>query len=268
MSPAPVHGPTADAPDDRPLPAIVHDDGELLVVSKPAGLVCHPTKGDAWSSLIGRARLHAGADVALVNRLDRETSGLVVLARIRPAARELGRLFEARMVTKEYTAIVHGWPAQDAFVVDAPIAPHADSPVAIQGCVRPDGAPARTECNVARRWESRAGAFALLDIRPLTGRKHQIRIHLAHAGHPIVGDKIYGGDPTRYLRFTRRELTDADRAALILPWHALHAGRLAFPWRGRLLDLSAPPEPWFEAFAGEQTCAEQSSGTDATCRTQ
>jgi 23S rRNA pseudouridine1911/1915/1917 synthase len=230
--------------------AVLHEDDALLVVNKPAGLVCHPTKGDALSSLISRARLHTGLDsVVLVNRLDRETSGIVALAKTREAARELGRRFEARAVEKKYTAIAHGWPAEDAFLIDAPIGNDPSSPVAIQGCVRADGAPARTECVVERRFSRGATRFSVLGIRPVTGRKHQIRIHLAHAGHAIVGDKIYGGDPRRYLRFIVDALTDTDRAALLLPFHALHAGELAFEWRGERARWAAPPEPWFEEFA-------------------
>jgi 23S rRNA pseudouridine1911/1915/1917 synthase len=90
-------------------------------------------------------------------------------------------------------------------------------------------------------------AFTWLDVAPETGRKHQIRIHLAHIGHPIVGDKIYGGDEQRYLRFVEGGLTEADRAALILDNQALHARHLAFSWRGRDWSFDAPPDDEFGA---------------------
>jgi 23S rRNA pseudouridine1911/1915/1917 synthase len=117
----------------EPLLNIVHEDDDLLVLNKPAGLVCHPTKGDATSSLIGRLRqyLEDGCTVHFINRLDRETSGLVVVAKNSMAARELGRLWETRNVHKEYLAIVHGHAADDAGVIDAPLGKDEHSRVAI-----------------------------------------------------------------------------------------------------------------------------------------
>src|SRR5712671_3329512 len=102
---------------------IIHEDAELLVVNKPAGLVCHPTKGDAYSSLISRVRLHLGpqANPHLVNRLDRETSGVTVVAKTAVVAGELGRIWETRGVTKEYLAIVHGHVRKEHGVIDAPL---------------------------------------------------------------------------------------------------------------------------------------------------
>ena len=245
---------------------IVHQDDDLLVVNKPAGLVCHPTKNGEMSSLIGRARLYLGrnpktpdprsqtqaARPYLVNRLDRETSGIVLIAKNAAAAGELGKALENRTVDKEYLAIVHGHVRDDHGIIDAPLGKDEHSVVAVKDRVRPDGAPARTEFFVEKRFNRSSGTrsqpFSLLRLRPHTGRKHQLRIHLAHIGHPIVGDKLYGGDEDCYLALAQGRLTDAHRERLILDNHALHARMIQFDWRGRRTEFSCPPENWFNTF--------------------
>ena len=291
---------------------ILHEDADLLVVNKPAGLVCHPTKGDELSSLISRARLHlnTGAPAScrqdsmfraptgrqdagtprkgqgemafstlnskfsthLINRLDRETSGVVLLAKNAAAAGELGKIWETRDVEKEYLALVHGHVRDDHGLIDAPLGKAEASRVAIKDCVRPAGAPAQTEFFVERRFyvgvqalgcpgtlkcELQLSAppsslpnlpFSLLRLVPRTGRKHQLRIHLAHLGHPIVGDKLYGGDEDIYLALVENRLTAAQRQKLIFPHQALHARSIKFFWRGRPVEFSCAPEPWFTRF--------------------
>jgi 23S rRNA pseudouridine1911/1915/1917 synthase len=240
---------------------IIHEDADLLVVHKPADLVCHPTKGDEYSSLISRARLYlerqAGSPATshLIHRLDRETSGLVLLAKGPVAARELGKVWETRAVRKEYLAILHGHVSADAGLIDAPLGRDEHSRVAIKDCVRPDGAPARTEFQVLRRFQkvlpdTPVTLFSLVRMLPLTGRKHQIRLHAAHLGHPIVGDKLYGGDEDIYLALVEGRLTEEQWRRLILPHHALHAGCLQFSWRGRDWEFRTEPEEWFQRFAG------------------
>jgi 23S rRNA pseudouridine1911/1915/1917 synthase len=227
---------------------ILHEDDHLLVVNKPADLVCHPTKAGPLSSLIARVRTHLGNDEGrLVNRLDRETSGVVLIAKGAVVAAELGRLI-AGPAEKTYWAIVHGRLPDSELRIVAPLGKDVKSPVAIKDCVRNDGAAAETRVRLMRRFVRDNEPFSFVEVTPLTGRKHLIRIHLAHAGFPIVGDKLYGSDEQRYLRLVEGRLTDEDRQALRMTSHALHARTLAFEWRGRGWKFEAEPGEEFKAF--------------------
>lgn len=238
------------APGEKLL-VLIHEDDELLVIDKPAGLVCHPTKTDEFSSLISRVRLYLGTSAVahLVNRLDRETSGVTIVAKRDETARALRRLWEIRSVEKEYLAIVHGHLRDDSGTVDAPLGKDEASRVAVKDCVRADGLPSQTNFYVQKRFSRPEGDFTLVRVLPLTGRKHQIRIHLAHIGHPIVGDKLYGGDEDLYLALVEDRLSETQRQQLIFSNHALHARAVTFQWKEAQRTFLTSPDRHFEDFA-------------------
>jgi 23S rRNA pseudouridine1911/1915/1917 synthase len=223
---------------------VVHDDGELLVVDKPAGLPIHPTAlyFEHTFTAVARAR-YPDRKIDPAHRLDRETSGLLACGTAPEWTSRLKKAFADGRVQKVYLALVLGRPEAERFEVDAPLALTLQSEVRVRMHVHPQGAASRTEFEVLERRTAPDGApVALLACHPRTGRQHQLRAHLHHAGLPLVGDKIYGSDELIFDRFTRRELTPADRVALRLERHALHAWRLAVPHprTGVMLALEAP----------------------------
>jgi len=237
----------------RPPFDIIFEDEDLLVINKPAGLVCHPTKGDEWSSLIGRTRIYLGAErvAHLINRLDRETSGVVLAAKNPAAAGKLGKLWESRAVEKEYLAVVHGAVQPNEGRIELPLGKDEKSIIAVKNCVREGGAAAVTEFQVKRRFRRAGEDFTLLQIIPQTGRKHQIRIHLAAIRHPIVGDKLYGGDEDIYLALAQNRLTAAHSKTLILTNQALHSRLLRFAWNGVNRAFEAAPGREFSDFIAD-----------------
>ena len=217
---------------------VVEETDDWIVVDKPPFLLVHPKKPDGpktlWDGLRGLLafELANGGQISIVNRLDRETSGLVLVCKTADAARRFHTAMSRRAVEKEYLALVWGWPERDEFTVNAPILRQGEAlPTAIylKRCVHRAGAEAVTRLRVERRFEKPTGAgnrFALVRAFPETGRTHQIRVHLAHAGHPIVGDKIYGPDERCYLEFIETGWTPSLERRLLLPRHALHSTRL------------------------------------------
>ena len=182
---------------------VIDESDDWIVVDKPAPLIVHPANRKPEPTLLGGIEhllayeIQNGACPAIVNRLDRDTSGVVLVAKHTAAARELGMIFQRREAVKEYSAIVIGWPDEDEWECAAPILRAGEigpSPIWVRQIVHPSGRDCRTRFRVEQRFERKEGRFALVRCFPATGRMHQIRVHLAHCGHPILGDKLYSGD--------------------------------------------------------------------------
>jgi 23S rRNA pseudouridine1911/1915/1917 synthase len=220
---------------------ILGESPDWLFVDKPPFLEVHPSKpGRGFTMWDGLRELLVyeianGGQVSIINRLDRETSGVTLVAKTHESARRLGLEMMARRVEKEYLAITWGWPETDEFTVDAPLLRRGErepSRIHLMQMVHPDGAVARTRFQVERRFQrasSNGERFALIRAFPEMGRTHQIRVHLAHAGLPIVGDKIYGPEEGCYLEFIATGWTPALAQKLLLPRHALHSTALRLP---------------------------------------
>jgi 23S rRNA pseudouridine1911/1915/1917 synthase len=228
---APAHQATDRFGVDAPLvdPAevaawVLFQDDHIIVVDKPGWLVCHPSKNGPWSSLVGAMREHLGLDrIHLVSRLDRETSGLVILAKHAAAASVWQTAFAQRRVRKRYLALLTGCLTEER-LVDTRLADDPDSPVHVQQKVTFSRA-GKTAQTVFRPLEAHP-AVTLAEVEPHTGRKHQIRAHAAWLYHPVVGDKIYGPDPNLYLEFIEHGWTPCLAAALPMQRQALHAHQL------------------------------------------
>lgn len=235
--------------DEAPVPTelpVVHEDAHLFAIAKPAGVPVHPTARyhrNTVVKLLEAAR--PGEWFTLAHRLDRETSGVLLLAKTREADRAVKKQLEARTgVEKRYLAITWGAPADDRFRVDLPLEPDPDSRLRVMMRVaRPGtGLSAGTRFEVLARASARGRDYALVACDLESGRQHQIRVHLAAVGCPIVGDKLYAGDPELFARGVDGTLTDDDRARLEIDRHALHAARLALahPVTGERVSIEAP----------------------------
>lgn len=216
---------------------ILHEDANVLVINKPPFVVCHPSKHGPWSSLIGACRERLSVErLHIAGRLDRETSGVVVLAKNAETARLLQRAIQDRQVTKVYHAIVCGH-LNEPVMVDQPIGKDPNSVVYVRRWVNSfAGKPAQT------LFEPLAfgTGYTFVLVRPFTGRMHQIRVHASWMGHALAGDKLYGPDPLLLLEF--RENGFAGRLPWMLPLrrHALHASKITYRTSQGEFEYEAP----------------------------
>ena len=218
---------------------IIDEHRDWIVVDKPAHLLVHPTAPNGpftlWDGLreMLAFEIANGGQISIVNRLDRETSGLVLVAKNAPAARILATAMQSGLVRKEYLAIVHGHPHWNEISLNAPLRRKGEvetSAIYLKQCVHAGGASASTRFKVESRFfHSSQIPLSLVRAFPLTGRTHQIRVHAAHLGFPVVGDKIYGANENHYLDFIRTGWTEALTDQLLLRRHALHSAYLSLP---------------------------------------
>jgi 23S rRNA pseudouridine1911/1915/1917 synthase len=240
----PAPAPATPAGENIPFP-ILYEDRHLLVLNKPAGLVVHPAPGNPDGTLVNALIAHCGASLTgiggerrpgIVHRLDKDTSGLMVVAKTEPVHTALSAAFAARDIERQYQAICWGLPNPAAGAIRGDIGrdPRDRKRMAV---VTRNGKAALTNYHLIRNF---GAAAALLSCKLATGRTHQIRVHLAHAGHPLVGDPVYlKRRPAAAMSLAE----PARRAALDFPRQALHAETLGFlhPATGEALHFQAPP---------------------------
>jgi len=217
---------------------ILFEDERLFVLNKPGDIVCHPSKDGPWSSLVGAAREYFGGGlIHLIFRLDRETSGVVVLAKDVRTGRRLQMAAQDRRYAKKYTAILHGEMAGETRV-DQPLGPDHSGPVTVKNCVVSAGQGQ----NAVTRFIPLAvrNGFTLAEVVTETGRKHQIRAHAQWLGQSLVGDKIYGPDQRLFLEFIETGWTPVLEAKLLLPRQALHCEEIDLTLAGETQVFRAP----------------------------
>ncbi|KAF0250383.1 MAG: rluA [bacterium] len=233
----------------EPIPLdIIYENDDLLVLNKQAGLVVHPAAGIVTGTLANGLAAYlepsncSGSPMrpGIVHRLDRDTSGLMVVAKNQFAYKHLTEQFAERKVKKQYLALVYGQMKTPSGVIDLPIGRHTNQRTKMAVMTR-SGRPAWTSYKASKQWSN----FSLLEVEIKTGRTHQIRVHLAHINHPVVGDEVYGAGRIKMLYKKKLETSIKD-----LNRHFLHAAKLAFihPRTDEWLDFSSPLPPELDQF--------------------
>ena len=245
--------PPAEAPLVNPtdLPGwVLLSDERLLVIDKPGWLVVHPSKNGPWSSLAGAVREGLGLEtIRFIYRLDRETSGVIVLGKDENTGSRLQKAMGKRLIGKAYVTLLTG-ELPGPVTVDQWLGPDPTANVTVkQRVVPPDTVGAQSATTIFHPLVVRGG-MTLAGVELLTGRKHQIRAHAEHIGHRVLGDKLYGPDPTLYLEFAQQGWTERHSALLPLTRQALHCAaidlrparmdyRLRAPWPADLARFAA-----------------------------
>lgn len=241
-------------PEDIPLD-IVYEDDDLLALNKAAGIICHPARGDQTGTVANALVFYAntlshGEDPfrpGIVHRLDKNTTGIMLVAKTDEAHWRLSLQFERRTVQKTYLAIVHGNPPLDGDTIDAPIGVHPVVREKFAVFVRDNKIDTTKSAVTAYEVAERYRGFALVKLFPKTGRTHQLRVHMSHIGHPIVGDTMYGGRVVSAFDLT---LNPAAPVQPLFTVQALHAWKISFrhPIREEPMELEAPlPPPFLQA---------------------
>lgn len=216
-------------PENIPL-KIIYEDDNLAVIDKPAGLVVHPAQGN-WSGTLVNALLWHNRELSkmidgfragIVHRLDKDTTGLMVIAKDEFTHMELARQFSARTIDKKYQALVWGHFKKKTGMFDGNLGRHPKDRKLI--AIIPEGKPSVTHYQVIDEFE----LFSLVEIKLQTGRTHQIRVHFSHNGHPVFGDSVYGGRNARFGGLTPSQRIIAAEYLTIMPRQALHAKSLGF----------------------------------------
>lgn len=255
---------------------ILYEDDVLFVIHKPANLPVHPAGRYFFNTLLIHLKtqghqtpLRAEREYFLAHRIDKETSGILVLAKSKEVCMDLAEQFRERRTEKRYLAIVRGRPARDEFEVELAMKRATHSLIELKMMLAPESQGGQSALTRFRRLETfsnRDGEFSLIECFPKTGRQHQIRVHLEAAGHPIVGDKLYGMPEAEALRFyERRHLTPEAQARIILPRHALHAAGIRFrhPVTGKPIEFESElPEDLVRFMRNEHPGWEELGGLD------